>query len=403
MNTRKLIQELTILFLLLTLIPIGVSAKKKKDKKVKPVYVFKIEKEIPYTPVKNQDRTGTCWIFSTISFLESEFKRTSKEDVDLSEMFIARQAYPQKALRYIRMHGYANFGPGGQSHDVIDQMRSSGIVPEAVYDGKKIGEKRHNHGELSAILNGMLDGILKRRGKKITPRWREAFDAVLDIYLGEVPETFTYKGKEYTPKSFLSDYLKLNLDDYIELTSYSHYPFNQKCRLDIPDNWTYNSNYYNVRIDDLESIVDEAIAKGYSVCWDADVSDQGFSPKGKEELDLYDRPEYAIVPEKDWDDWTKAEKDEKFTHPIKEKEITQEMRQEAFDSFFSTDDHLLHLVGIAKDQTGAKFYKVKNSWGTDRRYKGFVYVSRSYFRLHTVNIMVNRHALPDKIKADLHL
>lgn len=399
MKSKKL-TKLIVPLLIFTLIPLSGTAKK-KDKEEKPPYVFTILKELKRTPVKNQARTGTCWVFSAISFLESELLRMGKEEMDLSEMFVVRHTYPDKALSYIRLHARANFGQGGQFHDVIDQVKRHGIVPENVYPGMNIGEKRHNHSEMASVLNAILDTVLNRRDRRLTPKWMEAFEAVLDVYLGKSPDSFTYKGQTYTPRSFVKDYLQLNLDDYIEITSYTHYPFDKKCRLEVPDNWSFNSDYYNVPIDDLEKIVDDSINEGYSVAWDADVSDRGFSPKDKESLKVYDRPDYAIVPLKDWEDQTKAESKEKFSKPVKEKEITQEIRQKSFENFTTTDDHLMHIVGIAEDQTGSKFYLVKNSWGTDRRYKGYNYVSRSYFRLHTICIMINKNALPSELKTKM--
>jgi bleomycin hydrolase len=259
-----------------------------------------------------------------------------------------------------------------------------------------IEEKRHNHGEMSAVLNALLEAVLKRKGKRVTPRWPKAYNAVLDVYLGKPPKTFTYKGKTYTPKKFAAEFLGLNLDDYIELTSYTHHPFYKKCRLELPDNWTYNDDYYNVPIDDLERIVDHVLENGYSLVWDGDVSEREFSTRKKG---------YAIVPGKDWEDKTMAEKekeeDEGITEPVKEKEITREMRQKTFANFLTTDDHLMHIVGIAKDQVGTKFYLTKNSGGTDRKYGGYVYMSRSYFRLKTTAIMINKHSLPGDIKTKL--
>ncbi len=401
MKSKKIIKFIAFL-LMFALIPLSGTAKK-EDKEEKPPYVFTILKELDRTPVKNQASTGTCWVYAAVSFLESELLRMGKEEMDLSEMFVVRHAYPDKALSYVRLHGRSNFGQGGQFHDVIDQIKRHGIVPEKVYPGMNIGEKRHNHGEMAAVLKSILDAVLDRRGKRLTPRWMEAFEAVLDVYLGRSPDSFTYKGQTYTPQSFVKDYLLLNLDDFIEITSYTHHPFGKKCRLELPDNWSFNSDYYNVPIDDLEKIVDESINQGYSVGWDADVSDRGFSPKDKESLKVYDRPDYAIVPLKDWEDLTKAESKQKFTKPVKEKEITQEMRQKSFDNFTSTDDHLMHIVGTAEDQTGSKFYLVKNSWGTDRRYKGYDYVSQSYFRLHTICIIIDKKALHSGIKMKMGL
>jgi bleomycin hydrolase len=377
-------------------------AKKKpaKDAKEKPVYVFKVETEVKRTPVKNQYRTGTCWCFSTVSYLESECLRLGKEELDLSEMYVVRHTYPQKALNYIRLHGKANHSQGGQSHDVIDQIRRYGIVPEEAYTGMNIDEKRHNHGELVPVLQGMLDAVLLKKGARVTPRWLEAYEAVLDVYLGKVPETFTYKEKTYTPKSFAQEYLPLNPDDYVELTSYTQYPFYQKCRLELPDNWTYNENYYNVPMADLETIADYALKNGHSLVWDGDVSEKDFSG-GRTDKDH--GTGYAVVPETDWDDMTKDERSEERTKPVKEKEITQELRQTTFDNLTTTDDHLMHVVGIVRDQTGAKFYLTKNSGGIDQAYKGYVYLSRPYFLLKLTAMMVHKDALPPEVKEKLGL
>jgi len=387
MKSNSKIFSIIFISIFILSIPLQVSAKKGKKEK-KSVYQFEIITEVKRTPVKNQYWTGTCWCFSTISFLESELLRNGKEEIDLSEMYVVRHTFPRKAMDYMRMHGKANHSQGGQSHDVIDQIRRYGIVPEKVYPGMNIGEKRHNHGEMSVVLNALVEGVLKRSGKRITPRWLDAYNAVLDVYLGKPPTTFTYKEKSYTPHEF-AQYLGLNLDDYIELTSYTHHPFYKQCRIELPDNWTYNDDYYNVPIDDLERIVDHALESGYSLVWDGDVSERDFSSREKG---------YAIVPEKDWEDKTEAEKKKEITAPVKEKEVTQEMRQKTFDNFTTTDDHLMHIVGLAKDQVGTKFYLTKNSGGTDRKYGGYVYMSRSYFRLKTTAIMINKHSLPEDIK-----
>jgi len=356
-------------------------------------YQFTITKEVKRSPVKNQSRTGTCWCFATISFLESEMLRMGKPETDLSEMFVVRHTYPKKAVNYVRLHGSATFGQGGQSHDVIEQIRKYGIVPEEVYSGMNIGEKRHNHGEMATVLSSMLDGVLKRRGSRLTPRWQEAFDAVLDVYLGMPPKTFQYKGKTYTPRQFAKNYVGLDLDDYIELTSYSYQPYYKPCRLEVPDNWTFNDQYYNVPMDDFEAIIDYALENGYSVAWDGDVSERDFSS----------RTGYAIVPLEDWEDKTQAERNEKVTPPVKEKEITEEMRQKTYDNFTTTDDHLMHIVGLAHDQNGTKFYLTKNSGGTDRKYDGYLYMSSSYVRLKGIAMMVHKDSLPKKIKKKLKI
>lgn len=403
MTMKSFLVKLIIFLVIVSLIPASGLAKKKKDKKDKPVYQFTIETEVARTKAKPQDRTGTCWCFATVSYLESELLRMGKEEIDLSEMYIVRHTYPAKALNYVQMHGDANFSQGGQAHDVLETAARSGMAPESVYTGKNINENIHNHGEMVAALKGMLDGVLAgKRRRKVTPRWPEAITAVLDIYLGKSPESFEYKGKTYTPQSFFKDYMQLNPDDYIELTSYSHHPYYKKCRLELPDNWNYNSNYYNLPIDDFEKVVDHALKSGHSVVWDGDVSERLFNP-GRSQTG-YGKG-YIIVPLKDLSDMTREErrKEKEITEPVKEIEITQELRQETFNNMTTTDDHLMHFVGIAKDQTGGKFYLVKNSGGEDRVNKGYYYMSRAFFRLKTTALMIHKDALPADIKQKLGL
>lgn len=355
--------ELTVFLFVVSLIPfIGCTVKREKAEQIKqkPCYVFEIDHEVKRTPVKDQGNTATCWSFATISFLESEFLRSGGEEIDLSEMFVVRYTYPHKALNYIKAHGDAKFGQGGQAHDVIDQFRRHGIVPERVYPGKGNKEDEYDHGEMFSVLKS----ILKQGELKSSPEWIRAFEAVLDVYLGKATETFSYKGKEYTPKSFLNDFLQLNMDDYIELTSYTRYPFYKKCRLEIPDNYYGNDNYYNVPIDDMERIVDHALKTGFSVVWDGGIRE---------------------------------------TDAVKEKEITQEMRQETFDNGTTTDDHLMHIVGITHDQKGTKCYLTKDSYPIHNKNKGYVYLSKSYFRLKTVALMINKHALSANIAQKLNL
>jgi len=397
MKKNSLFRLLLSFFLILGLMGQFTNASSKNDdkKKEKTAYTFKSEVEVKRTSVKSQAKTGTCWCFATTSFVESELLRMGKADIDLSEMFTVRNAYIDKADSYVKLHGSANFGPGGQSHDVMDQFRKHGAVPEVVYPGLIPGEKQHNHGELSRVLQGILDGVLKRSwGDRVTPLWAKAFAMVLDTYLGAMPEQFEYDGKSYTPQSFLSDYMQFNPDDYVELTSYSHQPFHTRIRLEIPDNWTFNSNYYNLPIDELEEVVNHALKSGYSVCWDGDVSEKDFSTKDTG---------YGIVPVKEWEDKSEAERNEKATEPIAEKEVSQEMRQLTFDNFSTTDDHLMHIVGLAKDQKGTSFYLTKNSHGTDRKFAGYVYLSESYLRLKTIAIMVHKNALPAALRTKMGL
>lgn len=375
----------------------------KKDKKQQAGYQFTQTITIPNTEVKDQASTGTCWSFATTSFIESELMRMGKGSHDLSEMFFVRLAYPEKALKYIRYQGNANFGEGGQAHDVMKTIKDFGLVPESAYSGINYGLKYHKHGELIELLKAILDASLNHMngysGKAL-----EVFDAALDIYLGKVPEKFEYQGNAYTPQSFLSE-LEFNSADYVEFTSYQSYPFNTWVDLEIPDNWSHGK-YFNLPVDDLMAVVDYAFGQGFSVNWDGDVSEAGFSHSHG----------IAIIPETDpanlddserlkWDvlsDEEKAEMLFDFSKPRKEKSINQEMRQKAFDKFLTTDDHLMHLVGKAIDQNGTVYYLTKNSWADDsNKMGGYLYMSNSYLRLKTIAIQVHKDAIPASIKEKL--
>jgi len=391
MNKNKfLVALLAILFSLNFSISAQDTIKNENEKEEDNSYQFEIVTEVVASPVKSQDRTGTCWSFATISFLESEILREKGKEYDLSEMFASREAYPDKAKNYVRLHGNANYGQGGQAHDVINAMKKSGIVTEEVYDGKKIGDKKHNHSEMSVVLKGMLDGVVKNRGRKLTPKWFEAYNSVLDIYLGEVPATFDYEGITYTPQSFL-DELGLNPDDYIEITSFNHHPFYEKFSLEIPDNWSFN-DYYNLPLDEMIEVMDYSLENGYSIVWDGDVSDKQFSHKSG----------VAIVPLTDFSEMSDEQKEKNLKEPEPQKEISQEMRQLAFDNYSSTDDHLMHLTGIVEDQNGEKYYITKNSWGEESNdFGGYLNMSEPYIKLRTTAIMVNKNAIPKKIAKKL--
>ncbi len=389
-----LIKALSLCLAVILFAPSTGFAAENDQKEDKAPYQFTADIVAAHTPVKDQYWTGTCWCFATISFLESEVLRLKKGELDLSEMFIVRHTYPRKALNYIRLHGNANFSQGGQAHDVLNIVRDHGLALEKDYNGMLIGEKRHNHSEMVSVTTAMMETLLKGRSRKLTPLWLDALKAVLDVYLGKPVESFKYNGKAVTPKSFANS-LGINPDDYVELTSYSIYPYYRKCRLDLPDNWDYNGDYYNLPIDELERVADHALNNGHSVVWDGDVSEKEFSSR---------ESGVAVVPEIDWQDKTEAQKKETPTSPVKEKEITQEMRQQTFDNFTTTDDHLMHIVGLAHDQNGAKYYYTKNSGGiVDRAFDGFVYLSRPYFRLKTTALMVHKDAIPKDLKQKLNI
>lgn len=354
-------------------------------------YQFTIEKEIKNTDVKNQCNTSTCWSFSTLSFIESELLKSGKPAVNLSEMFIVRHAYLQKAERYIRMHGHTNMGPGGAFHDVTNVIRQYGIVPEEVYPGNPNLENKHDHSELDVALKAFLDGVLKN-DSKITDKWRMAVNGILDAYLGKLPEKFDFQGKSYLAKNF-SDFLGIKPDDYLEISSFSHHPLYKPFVLEVPDNWSWSS-VYNVSLKDLSEIADYAISSNHSVAWAADVSERGFSFKNS----------IALVPLKEDASMADLEKDSVFLKPGTEKIITPEVRQAAFDEFATQDDHGMHLVGMAKDQTGKRFYIVKNSWGSERNFaKGYFFCSQAYYLYKTTSIMVHKNGVPKAILSKLGL
>lgn len=363
-----------LVFVLLITVSIT-SANDEKDENKCP-HEFTIIKVNSATSVKNQGHTGTCWSFSTTSFVESELMRMGYDSLDLSEMFFARNCYLPKAEKFVRYHGNSNFGEGGQAHDVINAIKIHGFVPEEIYTGMTYDQEKHNHGEMSTILDGILNGIVKRR--EVSPKWEEAFTSILDVYLGEYPVEFKYKGKTYTPKTFAEE-SGFNPDDYIEFTSYTNYPFYEKVNLEVPDNWS-NNLYYNVPLEELIEVIDYSIENGYTLVWDGDTgSDNFYRDKG-----------YAVIPVEDTED--------EPTEPEEEKIITQEMRQEAFDSYDMTDDHLMHIIGLAENQNGTKFYYTKNSWGTEGKiFDGYWYMSEPYVKLKTVAILVHKDAVPGHI------
>jgi bleomycin hydrolase len=370
-------------------------------------YQFTPVIELKATPIEDQHRSGTCWSYATTSFFESEMLRMGKPEVNLSEMFVVWHTYSEKAKKYVRMHGNTNFGPGGAFHDVTWVMKHFGMVPEEVYDGLVIEEDKPIHGEMDEILKAHVDAVIKNKNRKLSPIWHNAFKDQLNNYLGDLPSTFDYRGKKYTPQSFVKDYMGLNANDYIEIGSFTHHPFYSQFIIEIPDNWMWGS-IYNVPLNEMMEIIDYALENGYTVAWAADVSDKGFATKTKG---------IAVIPDADitdmtgseisrWESLSSEEKESelyKFDKPGKEKTITQEMRQIDFDNYTSTDDHGMHIIGTAKDQNGTVYYKVKNSWGSYNDYGGYFYASKPYVALRTIDIMIHKDALPTKIAKKLIL
>ena len=378
-----------------------------QDKDTDNGYEFTTKKRIETTSVKDQHRSGTCWSFSAISFLESEMIRMGKEPVDLSEMWTIRHSYSDKAIKYVRFHGNLNFAGGGAFHDVTNVIKKYGIVPEEVYSGLNYGTEKHVHGEIDGVLKGYVDKVLKNRNRKLTPAWHDGFEGILDAYFGEIPEEFEFEGKTYTPKSFAKDVVGLNPDDYITLSSYTHHPFYSTFILEVPDNWAYEE-VYNLPVDEMMETMDYAIENGYTIAWASDVSEKGFSWTNgvaivpEDNFEAIDDTEMAK-----WSELSDSEKQEMlydFNGPKPEKKITQEMRQEAFDNYTTTDDHGMHITGIAHDQNGTKYYIVKNSWDDKNHiYDGYFYASESFVRYKTMDIMIHKDALPKDIAKKLGL
>ncbi len=357
-------------------------------------------KVLPHTSVKDQNKSGTCWCFASTSFIEDEILRNGGDSLDLSEMFTVRQCYLDKADRYIRLYGQTNFAAGGSALDVPYVWSRYGAIPEEFYTGLQYGEEKHVHGELDAVLKAYLDAVKSNPNKKISTAWRKGYEAILDAYLGKVPETFTVNGKTYTPASY-AESLPVKMDDYVSITSFTHHPFYEEFAVEVPDNWIWAKSL-NLPMEEMKAVVDNAIEKGYPVVWSADVSEGGFK--------WYEG--YAVMPkETDAADlegselsrWVKlSDKDRQaarfdFKEPVAEMEITQEIRQQMFDSQETTDDHGMEIIGTARDKNGNRYYKVKNSWDTNQVYDGYFYVSEPYFLAKTINILVNKEAIPKDI------
>ena len=359
------------------------------------VYKFTKVVENPATPIKDQAETGTCWCFATVSFLESELLRMGKGEYDLSEMFIVRNNYIRRMNDNYLRRGRGNVSQGSIAHMNIWVMDNVGLMPEEVYDGINYDSATHNHGELAKWVKTVSDAAVEMK----TPLKPEIVNGVLDAYLGQVPETFTYKGKEYTPHSFAAS-LPIKMDDYVEITSFTHHPFYSKFVLEVPDNWMWDA-MYNVPMNEMMAIVDACVEANHPVAWGTDVSEKGFSRQKA----------IAVIPEvvekntigSDAEHWGKLSDAEKqaminnLEGPMKEKTITQEMRQEAYDNYENTDDHGMVIVGTAVDQQGNPFFKVQNSWGDKGPYKGFYYFSRPFVEYKTMDIMVNKNVVPKEI------
>ena len=367
-------------------------------------YQFTDIKRLPATSVKDQARAGTCWSWSGLSFFESEMIRMGKEPIDLSAMYIVRHAYSDKATKFVRLHGSMNFAVGGAFCDVMHVIKNYGIVPMDVYKGLNYGEPNHAFGEIDDVLAGYVNAVIKNSNKKLSTAWKKGFDGILDAYLGEEPEKFEYKGKEYTPRTFADEVVGLNMDDYVSLTSFTHHPFYSQFAIEVPDNWLWGMSY-NLPIDELAQVMSNAIDNGYTFAWASDVSERGFQTS---------QPGVAVVPTTDTKEMSGAEiakweampkgnqtPDAFRQGPAPEKEITQEMRQQEFDNYLTTDDHGMHVIGKAKDQNGTVYYIVKNSWNQYNKFGGYFYASEPFMKYKTMNIIVHKNAIPKDIRKKL--
>ncbi len=375
-----------------------------KDTTAVDTFRFTTIKENKITSVKNQASSGTCWSFSALGFFEAELLRMGKPTVDLSEMFVVHQSYTDKADKFVRMNGTINFAGGGSFYDVMYTLKNYGIVPESEMSGLNYGEEKHRHGELDALTEAYVKTLVKNPNKKLSTAWKKGFTGILDAYLGERPKEFVANGKKYTPVTYAQS-LGLNMDDYVSLTSFTHHPFYSKFVIEIPDNWRWEESY-NLPLDKFAKVFDYAIDNGFTIAWGSDVSEKGFTRNGvavnpevkKENLPGSDQAKWLNISQKEME-----EQIYKVKGPQPEVNVTQEIRQRDFDNYQTTDDHGMVIYGTAKDQNGTKYYLVKNSWGTDNKYKGIWYASDSFVKHKTINIVVHKDAIPKEILKKLGL
>ena len=372
-----------------------------------PDYQFTVVKENPITPVKNQYRSGTCWVYSTLGFVESEVIRINKikdeaKYPDFSEMFVVGRSYSDRATKYVMLDGNLTFGAGSEADDVIDVIRDYGLVPQSAMSGMNYGTELPVQGELDAVLKAYVEAVAKNPNKTLTTAWHNGFEGILSAYLGESPETFEVDGKTYTPASY-RDALKFNPDDYVTLTSFTHHPFYTKFAIEVCDNWRWDQAY-NVPIDEFMSVLENAVMNGYTVAWGSDVSEPGFTRDG---LAILVNNEVKSTAGSDQEHWVgkpgdpaKPEAKKEIPEPV-EYEATQEFRQEGFNNKATTDDHGMQIYGIAKDQNGKKYYMVKNSWGETGKYKGLWYATESFVAGKSLDFMVHKDALPKALKEKL--
>ena len=371
-----------------------------QDKAASPEYEFTTIKENPVTSIKNQYRSGTCWCFSALSFVESEILRTKGDSLDLSEMFVVGKSYRDRAVKYVRLDGHLNFAAGSSFGDVLHVINDYGIVPQDAMPGFNYGTDKPVHSELDAALKGYVDAIKSNPNRKLSTAWLRGFDGIIEAYFGEYPETFTVNGVEYTPESY-RDHIGFNYDDYVNISSFTHHPFYEPFIIEVCDNWRWDTAY-NLPMDEMMEVMYNAINKGYTIAWGSDVSEKGFTRDGLAVMPVEEKKVTAGSDQERWVGKAKEEqKEEVKTELPKEMEITQEMRQEGYDHKTTTDDHGMHIYGLAHDQNGTMYFMVKNSWGETGKYKGIWYASDAFVRYKTLNIVVHKDALPKHIAKKL--
>ncbi len=393
----------TILLALLAVCAMSASAVTKDNKKENPNKpIFTVVKENPITSIKDQNRSGTCWDYSTLSFFENEILKATGKTYDLCESFVANKTYMDRAIQVVRYHGDCQFAEGGSAYDPLYCIQHYGICPESAmpFPGSLYGDSLNNFNEFFKVLTPYVQAIAKSNSKKLTPAWKNGLQGILDAYLGKCPDSFVYQGKTYTPKTFAAS-LGLDWNNYITFTSYTHHPFWTRFAVEVQDNWRFPLSW-NVPIDDLAKIIDNAIMNGYTVAWGGDVSEDGFTRDGL--AYMCDTKKIQSLEGSDMARWLKLSKAEKknivdsLGVNVPEITPTQKQRQERFDNWELTDDHGMVIFGIAKDQKGKEYYMVKNSWGETGDYKGIWYMTKNFIVANTMDFMVNKNAVPKDIR-----
>jgi len=390
---------------LLATMAVGAQAEEKKDSVNPNKPVFTTIKENPITSIKDQNRSGTCWDYSTLSFFEAEILKATGKTYDLCESFVANKTYMDRAIQVVRYHGDCQFSQGGSAEDVLATMKTWGICPEDAmpFPGSLYGDSLNNFNEFFSLLEPYVAAIAKSSAKKISNQWKVGLQGILDAYLGQCPEKFTYEGKEYTPKSFCQS-LGINLDDYVSITSYTHHPFYTGFAVEVQDNWRFPLSY-NLPMDEMMQVIDNAVSNGYTVAWGGDVSEDGFTRKGL--AYAVDSKATQSLRGSDMARWLKLAATEKrnvidsLGVNVPEITATQELRQERFDNWELTDDHGMLIYGVAKDQNGKEYYMVKNSWGEYGDYKGIWYMTKTFIAANTMDFLVNKNAIPKDIRKKL--